>query len=93
LNKILKIAFFLISFSGFSQYKELPEGMCNVFGKIYYTYSETDADYKVYFEKIDVLSDFIIYKEENELFATSSGVWHEVYDLRYADFKIFGFCN
>lgn len=63
--------------------------MCDVYGKIYYTYSELDADYKVYFEKIDVLSDFVIYKEENELFATSSGIWHEVYDLRYADFKIF----
>lgn len=89
MTKYVVLLFCMISLEVFSQSVEVPEKMCDVYGKIYYTYTEADADYKVFIEKADALADYIVYKEENSSMATASGFWYEVYDISYADYKIF----
>ena len=62
---------------------------CNLRGSVYIAEERGKADFIAYQEDSEAFADFLVFEEENRLYATEEGVWFFVDNRGIADFSIY----
>lgn len=62
---------------------------CSLRGSVYIAEERGQADFIAYLEDSEAFADFLVYEEENRLYATEEGVWFFVENRGIADFSIY----
>ena len=61
---------------------------CRVYGTVYYTKTNANADFVVFVESEETFADLIVFKESNLSYADNPGKWFEVGSPALADYII-----
>ena len=62
---------------------------CSLRGSVYIAEERGQADYIAFLEDSEAFADFLVFEEENRLYATEEGVWFFVENRGIADFSIY----
>lgn len=62
---------------------------CSLRGSVYISKERSKADFTAYLEDSEAFADFLVFEEENRLYATEQGVWFFVENRGIADFSIY----
>lgn len=62
---------------------------CSLRGSVYIAEERGQADFLAYLEDSEAFADFLVFEEENRLYATEEGVWFFVDNRGIADFSIY----
>lgn len=62
---------------------------CTLRGSVYIAEDRGQADFVAYLEDSEAFADFLVFEEENRLYATEEGVWFFVENRGVADFSIY----
>ncbi len=63
--------------------------VCQLYGQVYITDSQHDANFRVYLEETEAFADLVVYLEDNQLFADKPGLWFLVKTPAFANFRIY----
>lgn len=86
LKSVFAILFFVyLSSNVFAQKVDL----CRVYGKFYVVTNKNIADFKVYIEESEGLSDLLVYQHTNKFYADKPGQWFFTTNKQEADFWIY----
>ena len=77
----------LLLFSGNPTPSQLE--YCSLRGSVYIAKDRQQADFIAYLEDSEAFADFLVFEEENRLYATEEGVWFFVENRGIADFSIY----
>ena len=80
---LLLLSFFVLNTS-----TETQQRYCSLHGSVYITKDRALADFIVY-KDTEAFSDFLVYEEENRLYATEEGIWFFVENRGLADFSVY----
>lgn len=83
---ILLLISFLIDVEG-SDSKQMD--YCSLRGTVYIATERGQSDFSAYLEESEAFADFLVFEEENRLYATEEGVWFYVENRGIADFSIY----
>lgn len=62
---------------------------CSLRGSVYIAENRAQANFVAYLEDSEAFADFLVFEEENRLYATEEGVWFFVENKGIADFSIY----
>ena len=62
---------------------------CSLKGSVYIAEERGQADFIAYLEDSEAFADFLVFEEENRLYATEEGIWFFVDNRGIADFSIY----
>lgn len=62
---------------------------CSLRGSVYIAEHRDQANFIAYQEDSEAFADFLVFEEENKLYATEEGVWFFVENRGIADFSIY----
>jgi hypothetical protein len=72
-----------------SEYSSQQVKYCSLRGSVYIAEERGQADFVAYLEDSEAFADFLVFEEENRLYATDEGVWFFVENRGIADFSIY----
>lgn len=61
---------------------------CSLHGSVFITKDRSRADFIVYKDS-EAFADFLVFEEENRLYATEDGIWYFVENRGIADFSVY----